>query len=90
MLDRKTKDRDASVELLKDRIKKENTSCICIMLAGTLTMVIALIFSLYDMLDSILLMMLGIGLIFIALYSVSSNNFRSLLIYFKTKGDKDG
>ena len=51
-------------------------------------MVIAVIFSFYSMFDSVLLMILGTGLMIVALHAAESNNLRYLLIYFKTKGDK--
>ena len=88
MLDRKVKDIEASVELLKDRIKGHDTSCKTIILTGTIVMVISLVFSWYDAIDSILLMILGAALMLVALHSHALNKQRHLLLYFKTKGDK--
>ena len=88
MLDRKTKDIDASIELLEDRVKrdKSNAWIIVFMGAGILLIGILLISTVHT---SIIFIILGVFYLVLALHNALINRFRYLLIYLKKCNDKE-
>jgi len=92
MLDRKTKNRDASVELLEDRIKENRTFVKLIVFIGTMVMLFSLIGNqlayYYDLSESTISLytypfILGLFLFGMSLFVIMENANISTLIYLK-------
>ena len=92
MLDRKTKNRDASVELLEDRIKENRTFIKIIVFIGTMVMIFSLIMNqfayYYNLSESTIslctyVFILGLFLFGMSLFVIMENANISTLIYLK-------
>lgn len=94
MLDRKTKNRDASVELLEDRIKENKNFIKLAILIGTMTMLLSLVLNqlcyYYDVSATTVslcthIFILGVFLIGVSLFALMENANISTLIYLKNR-----
>lgn len=96
MLDRKTKDRDASVELLEDRIKQNGKTMRIFLLGGTLVMLLSMFLNqiayFYNLSTSTIayggfIFILGISLFGLCMVLFIYNSLLGNLIYLKQHFD---
>jgi len=86
MLDRKTKDRDASIELLEDREKHYKITMEVAFIVGIVTILFSLFFYLIELkLTAILLSIYGLAEIFLGVACIFIRTDYDLRIYIKRK-----
>jgi len=84
MLDRKTKDIEARIELLEDRIEEDKTLIKIAMMMGTVTLVISVLFMFIGSTTvTLALVVLGSSLLVVAVLITLSTQNRSYFIYLK-------